>query len=161
MRIVIADPDSCVACRNCEYACSFEQSGDFVRESSNIRVSFYPLERACVPFACLHCGDAWCMDVCPAGAITRDHETGAVTIDAARCAGCKMCMLACPYGQVRFDATAGVSRKCDLCGGEPRCVGSCISGALQFEEVEEAVETRRERLDLRLRRILDLDKGGR
>ena len=31
MRIVAVDPDSCVACRDCEYACAFRQSGDFAR----------------------------------------------------------------------------------------------------------------------------------
>ena len=44
----------------------------------------------------MHCDEAWCLEVCPAAAIRRDPETGAVVIDAARCAGCKMCLLACP-----------------------------------------------------------------
>ena len=159
MRIVTVDPDACVACRNCEYACAFEQSGDFARRSSHIRVNFYARERACVPLTCLHCEQAGCLEVCPAAAISRDPDTGAIAIDESRCAGCKMCLLACPYGNVHFDAAEGVSRKCDLCGGDPRCVRVCISGALQFVEAEEAFDSRREALDASLRRLLHLDKG--
>jgi carbon-monoxide dehydrogenase iron sulfur subunit len=159
MRIVVVDPDSCVACRNCEYACAFRQSGDFERRASNILVNFYPEERACVPLTCMHCEEAGCLDVCPAAAISRDPQTGAVEIDAERCAGCKMCLLACPYGNVHYDKIEGVSRKCDLCGGDPMCVRSCVSGALQFVELDDATDARRETLDARLRRILHLDKG--
>ena len=161
VRIVTVDPDSCVACRNCEYACAFRQSGDFHRSRSNIRVEYYPAERACVPFTCLHCSDAWCLEVCPAGAIGRDPDTGAVLIDASRCAGCKLCLLACPFGNIHFDPDEGVSRKCDLCGGEPRCVGTCTSGALDYLEAEEVSAMRRATLDARLRVALDLDRGSR
>jgi len=158
VRIVAIDPDSCVACRDCEYACAFRQSGDFARTASHIRVNFYPRERACVPLTCMHCTEAGCLEVCPAAAISRDPDTGAVTIDEARCAGCKMCLLACPFGNVHFDKADGVSRKCDLCGGDPMCVRSCISGALRFIEADEAVDVRREALDAKLRRLLHLDK---
>ena len=159
MRIVAVDPDSCVACRNCEYACAFRQSDDFDRRASHIRVNFYAEERACVPLTCMHCDDAWCLEVCPAAAISRHPETGAVQIDAARCAGCKMCLLACPFGNIHFDSTEGVSSKCDLCGGDPMCVRSCTSGGLRYIEADEAFDLRREVLDTSLRRLLHLDKG--
>jgi carbon-monoxide dehydrogenase iron sulfur subunit len=76
------------------------------------------------------------------------------------CAGCKMCLLACPSGSIHFDPDAQVSRKCDLCGGDPSCVKFCISGALQFLEEEEAHTGRRESLDARLKRLLGLDRRG-
>lgn len=158
MRIVVVDPDTCVACRNCEYACAFRQNGSFDRSASHIRVNFYPKERASVPLTCMHCAEAWCMEVCPAAAISRNPETGAVEIDAARCAGCKMCMLACPYGNIHFDAVASVSRKCDLCGGDPMCVRACTAGSLQFIEEEVAFDFRRETVDAKLRRALNLDR---
>ena len=50
-----------------------------------------------------------------------------------------------------------VSHKCDLCGGDPRCVTHCISGALQFEDVEDAVTRKRYRIDMQ---IEDLTKRG-
>ena len=161
MRIVTMDPASCVACRNCEYACAFQQGRTFERRDSHIRVNFYPEERLCIPGTCLHCEEPWCREVCPAAAIRRDPVTGAVVIDAERCAGCKMCLLACPYGAIRFDPQARVARKCDLCGGDPQCVKFCISGALEFVEAEEAFAFRRESFDARLKELLSQARGGR
>ena len=160
MRLVAVDPEMCVACRDCEYACAFRQCGDFDRAASHIRVSFYPLERVCIPLTCMHCTEAWCLEVCPAAAIGRDPATGAIEIEADRCAGCKMCLLACPFGNVHFDEAQGVSRKCDLCGGDPMCVRCCTSGALRYVAADEVVDARREALDATLRRVLHLDKGG-
>ena len=161
MRIVVADSDACVACRGCEYACAFEHGGDFERSASYIRVNFYPAENACITLTCLHCEEAWCLDICPAGAISRDPDTGAVAIDQSRCAGCKMCLLACPLGNIHFDREAGVSGKCDLCGGDPACVRFCTSGALRYIEAEGAAETRRDTLDARLIRSMRADGKDR
>jgi anaerobic carbon-monoxide dehydrogenase iron sulfur subunit len=158
-RFVAVDPDSCVACHQCEYVCAYRQTGDFQRSASYIRVNFYPEERACVPLTCMHCDEAWCLEICPAGAISRDGETGAVMVDRTRCAGCKMCLLACPYGNVHFDSVQGVSGKCDLCEGDPACVRICGSGALRFMDTAEVTESRRETVDAVLRRVLRLDKA--
>jgi Fe-S-cluster-containing hydrogenase component 2 len=159
MRIVTMDPEICVACRNCEYACAFKQAETFQRRDSNIRVNFYPEERVCLPWTCVHCEQAWCQEVCPAAAIGRNPATGAVEIDPERCAGCKLCLLACPYGAIRFDERAKVARKCDLCGGDPQCVKFCISGALQYVEAEEAFAFRRASFDSRLKDVLGLARG--
>jgi len=148
MRIVTIDPKKCVGCRNCEYACSNNSAGFCDNKESNMKVNVYAQERAVVPMTCLHCEDAWCMQVCPAGAISRDEKTNAVIIDPTRCAGCKMCVLACPYGNIHFDKVKQVSRKCDLCGGEePNCVKHCIGGALSFEEIEDTVDEKRKTVD--------------
>lgn len=158
MRTVTLNPAKCVGCRNCEYACAFQRTSDFARKDSMIRVNYYPDGPACIPMTCLHCKEAFCLEVCPAGAISRDGETGAVKIDETRCAGCKMCMLACPFGNIHFSGTAMVSRKCDLCQGEPNCVKFCISGSLQFVEEDEAYENKRAGLDARLRNLLQQGK---
>ena len=88
----------------------------------------------------MHCADGWCEAVCPAAAISRNPTTGAVEIDPNRCAGCKMCLLACPYGHVHFDPVARSSTQCDLCGGDPKCVQHCTAGSLTFVEAEEAAD---------------------
>lgn len=154
MRIVTMDPKKCVGCKNCEYACAFNHAGDFHHKNSNMRVNFYPEQRILVPLTCLHCENAWCMEVCPAAAISRDEETGAVVVNEDRCAGCKMCMLSCPYGNIHFDSDKLVSKKCHLCGGEPNCVKHCISGALQFEEVEDRAAANRRNYDACVEKML-------
>lgn len=155
MKIITMDLSKCVGCRNCELACAFENSKlTCERDMSNIRVNHYVDEHALIPMTCLHCEDPWCMKVCPAKAISKDDETGAVTVDQDRCAGCKMCILACPYGNMHFDHEKLVSTKCNLCDGNPRCVGHCVAAALNYEEVDEFVENSREKLDLRLAQAL-------
>ncbi|HTX92068.1 MAG TPA: 4Fe-4S dicluster domain-containing protein [Anaerolineales bacterium] len=144
MYFITRDVTKCVVCRNCEYACALRQAGDFNRENSNIRVDFYDDVKICLPMTCLQCDDAWCLEVCPAAAIQRNDATGAVEIHSERCVGCKMCSLACPFGNIHFDNEHQVSRKCDMCQGEPACVKFCISGALQYTTGEISYQNNRE-----------------
>ena len=144
MRFITMDVTKCVVCRNCEYACSFRQTGDFKREDSNIRVEYHDDVKICLPQTCMHCDDAWCLEICPAAAINRNESTGAIEIDSKRCAGCKMCILACPFGNIHFDKINMVSRKCNLCQGEPNCVAHCISGALQYVTAQNSCQNNRE-----------------
>ena len=92
--------------------------------------------------ACNHCGDPACLAHCPAGAYRKDPATGAVTIDAERCIGCKYCTWACPYDAPRFNPELGVMEKCTLCdhrlaeGRPPACVANCPTGALGLADVD-------------------------
>jgi Fe-S-cluster-containing dehydrogenase component/DMSO reductase anchor subunit len=92
--------------------------------------------------ACNHCGDPACLTHCPAGAYRKDPATGAVTIDAERCIGCKYCTWACPYDAPRYNPERGVMEKCTLCdhrlaeGRPPACVANCPTGALGFADVD-------------------------
>lgn len=151
MKVITMDPTKCVGCRNCELACAFVNSQETCeRKESKIRVNHYIEEHAVIPMTCLHCEDAWCLNVCPANAISRDEKTHAVVINPQACAGCKMCMLACPYGNIHFDSVNLVSTKCNLCEGNPRCVGHCIAAALHYEDVEKFTERVRRKIDGRL-----------
>lgn len=148
MKVITMDPKKCVGCRNCEMACAFASSAKSCeREYSNIKVYHHIEDKLVMPVTCFHCEQAWCMQVCPANAISRDPKTNAVCIDQSRCAGCKMCILACPYGNIHFDTVNLVSHKCNLCEGEPSCVTHCIAGALQYEEIEDYVDRKRNRVD--------------
>lgn len=151
MKIITFDSKKCVGCLNCELACAYENSlTTCEREESMIRVNHYIDEHAIIPMTCLHCEEAWCMNICPAGAISRVDSTGAVVINQDKCVGCKMCILACPYGSIHFDDRKLVSAKCNLCGGEPRCVEHCIAAALNYEEPEEYAERMRKRADRKM-----------
>jgi len=52
------------------------------------------------------------------------------------CIGCRMCMLACPFGVISFESEEGVIAKCDTCDGDPECVRFCTPHALEFRESE-------------------------
>ncbi len=98
-----------------------------------------------VSLACMHCGSPDCMSVCPAKAISREGQFGAVLVDRTKCIGCRYCSWACEFGAPQFDID-GLMTKCDMCidllkaGELPACVQNCCGGALTFGPVEE-VET--------------------
>jgi Fe-S-cluster-containing hydrogenase component 2 len=75
--------------------------------------------------------------------VYRDHAVPVVRINEAECIGCWECIKACPFGAADWDDDKEVAIMCDLCGGEPACVASCIYGALSFEP--EATVVRRKR----------------
>ena len=94
-----------------------------------------------ISMACMHCADPACMSVCPAKAIYRDAEFGAMLVDHSKCIGCRYCSWACEFGAPQFDRD-GLMHKCDLCvdrlriGKQPACVESCCGGALSIEPAE-------------------------
>jgi Fe-S-cluster-containing dehydrogenase component len=88
-----------------------------------------------VPTVCLQCERPYCALICRVGALNKNPETGVVERDKNRCIGCKLCLIACPFGNLTF--VNGVSAKCDLCNGNPTCVKVCNWGALSFEEADE------------------------
>lgn len=157
MKIVVSDPQRCVACGHCENACAYSRSGSFERPQAVIRVNYYAESQTCIPMTCVHCQTAWCMEVCPAAAISRHGDTDAVVIDPARCIGCKMCMLACPFGTIHFDTVNKVCIKCDLCGGDPQCVKNCVSGALTFQDEEDMYRNNRDRHDRQMAALLGVE----
>lgn len=59
------------------------------------------------------------------------------------CVGCLSCVYACPFGVMEAELSKHLSPNCDLCqdrvgqGKEPRCVASCVSGALRFVPLSE------------------------
>nr|HID58386.1 4Fe-4S dicluster domain-containing protein [Desulfobacterales bacterium] len=138
-KILVVEPDKCVACRNCELACSFKHGGEFNPMRSRIRSFNYPVTPFPISITCLQCEDAVCEGICPTWAIFRDLATGAIVIDKERCEGCEMCMQVCPFGNIRLDPLEDVAIKCDLCGGDPECVKFCITGALQYVEAKDSV----------------------
>ena len=95
-----------------------------------------------MPLHCRHCDTPLCLEVCPQDAIRRDAN-GTIVRLSQLCIGCKSCIMSCPFGVMFIHSTWHVSPKCDLChdrldeGKLPRCVATCTSGALVFEELTE------------------------
>jgi carbon-monoxide dehydrogenase iron sulfur subunit len=140
-KILMIHPDKCTGCRNCELACSFKQEEDFRPGASNVHVFTWEREGFSVPMVCQQCDDPACLRVCPTGAMYRNADMpNVVQFDPAACIGCKMCVIACPFGCVNYDSTVRSITKCDTCAGAPECVAFCPNGALEY--VEDGEQTR-------------------
>lgn len=157
----------CAQCFACEVACkSAHDSRPRVQEEPGScgprfrQVVELKSEEAAAPIqyvsmACMHCGDAACMAVCPAHAIYRDPEFGAVLVDHKKCLGCRYCSWACEFGAPQFDRD-GLMTKCDMCidrlreGLEPACVETCCGGAIKLEPVESPANPVREQAAKRM-----------
>ena len=124
----------------CELACSSKKTGEFDPIKSRIRINPFPKDVAYIPLTCFQCGDAPCVEVCPTGSLTQ--EKGLVPHDDETCIGCRMCMLACPFGVISYNSSQGVITKCDTCDGDPECVRFCPTGALEFRESDMADTTK-------------------
>jgi len=150
MKVVFVELDRCIACLSCERACLFQQAELKKGDSPNIFVNVDMDRRRIFTGTCLQCETALCMEVCPVSALTRDPETEAVVVDKEKCLGCGMCVTACPFGYMHLDESLRKATKCDLCGGNPKCVQMCMARALHFGGINSLAELKRKQTDLRL-----------
>lgn len=140
-KILMVYPNKCTGCRNCELACAFQHEGAFRPGATRVHTFTWEREGFSVPLMCQQCDDAACVNVCPTGAMHHGPEgSNLVELDQSLCIGCKLCVIACPFGSVRYDSVARVIAKCDTCEGNPACVAMCPVGALEF--VDDAEQTR-------------------
>ncbi|MDI6892538.1 MAG: 4Fe-4S dicluster domain-containing protein [Actinomycetota bacterium] len=184
-KAILYDASKCTACRACYVACkqwnvlaaaevkklgtyynALDLDGttwnliDFIEKDEPDRFRWLFISKRC-----MHCAEPSCVNVCAAGAIKKDLETGFVLVDQDVCIGCKNCHYACPFwggvprfrGEISEDEkewlahgkkipgkrVAGTVYKCRGCidrvqnGLTPACVKTCPPGALQFGEKEE------------------------
>jgi len=137
--------DLCCGCRSCAAACTYGHHVQSLLGHSNMDV------QAELPLHCLHCDQPACAAACPNEAMKK-MEDGTVLRSHFRCVGCMSCAIACPFGVIQPDLSKHIVPKCDLCmdrlteavpagrqGEIPRCVATCTSGALSFEEIDEQV----------------------
>jgi anaerobic carbon-monoxide dehydrogenase iron sulfur subunit len=141
--ILVINPDKCTGCHNCELACSMEHEGDFRTKASRIHVYTWEREGFSVPMMCQQCQDAPCTTVCMPKAMQRNPMTGQVTLDAAKCIGCKMCVQACPFGNASWDFLTASILKCDNCDGDPACARICPTRALEWVDSTVSAQARK------------------
>ncbi|HSG29820.1 MAG TPA: 4Fe-4S dicluster domain-containing protein [Candidatus Krumholzibacterium sp.] len=126
----------CTGCRACAASCANGHLEQGLLKHGPVE------ETALMPLHCRHCDTPLCLEVCPQDAIKKD-EDGTIIRKSQLCIGCKSCIMSCPFGVMFPHSTWHVSPKCDLCydrlgeGKQPRCVTTCTSGALVFEELTE------------------------
>ena len=147
MKAIFVNSERCTGCRSCEVACALKRSSLSRRLPEALYEEVPPQPRVRVEPAaeaqgfavqCRHCQDAPCLDACPASALYRD-DGGLVLVHEARCIGCWMCVMVCPFGAPQpFRATRKIL-KCDLCKGmdAPACVESCPTRALLLIDPQE------------------------
>jgi Fe-S-cluster-containing hydrogenase component 2 len=123
--------ERCIACGKCELACAFAHGSEGRPSKTRINV----VRRAPgggTPIVCFQCDGAAGGQVCPTAALVRSAATGAIEMVRSRCITCRMCVAACPFGNMLWDETYHCVQKCDLCGGDPRCVPFCPTGAIAW-----------------------------
>jgi Fe-S-cluster-containing hydrogenase component 2 len=130
--------ERCIACGKCELACAFGHGSEGNPARTRINIHRRGPELG-IPIVCFQCDTAACAEVCPTEALIRNGETGAVDMVRSRCILCRSCVAACPFGNMLWDSTYHRVQKCDLCGGDPKCVPFCPTGALAWVPADLAV----------------------
>ena len=147
---LVVDTMACVGCHACEVACKQEHNLPVgpnwitVHQDAPWDIEDKPQTRYIVTH-CLHCRRPRCLEACPEDAITK-RDDGVVLIDAKACTGCMMCIEACPFGVIQFDAKKGIAHKCTLCverldtGRQPACVAACLSHCIYADDATEIAQ---------------------
>lgn len=164
MRTVFVNPERCIGCRQCAFACAVEHSRSrdaflAVLEDppprSRIHVEPGRTLGSAFPNKCRHCTPAPCQQVCPTAAMHRDGGGDLVLVAERKCIACATCAMVCPFDVITFHAAAleggarAVATKCDGCvsrlgsGEPPACVEACKTGALVFGELNDLIRAGR------------------
>nr|WP_320131441.1 4Fe-4S dicluster domain-containing protein [uncultured Holophaga sp.] len=168
---VLVDLTRCIGCGSCTVACKLWNGRPFekaapatgphpVANDSNwttlaqrrVLKEGEPAWRF-VKRQCMHCVEPACVASCFAKAM-RKTEEGPVIYRPDLCAGCRYCMVACPFEVPTYEwekVIPSVS-KCQMCstrlaaGRSPACTETCPTGALRFGQRETLLMEARERL---------------
>ena len=134
MRLSVVDPERCVGCQCCMFACARRQNEVGVERSCIGVRSAGGMERGFVIVVCRACPDPPCAKVCPTSAL-EVQEAGGVRLREELCIGCGNCRDACVVGAVFWNGAIGKPMICVHCG---YCVPFCPHGVLALTGRKEA-----------------------
>ncbi len=129
---ILVEPARCNGCLDCVEACRNRMAGQHTGTPPLARITIHSLDGLNIPLLCHNCAEAPCAVACMTGCRIRT-ASGWVETDYARCVGCWMCVMACPFGAIVPAYEEGLARKCDGCveDATPACVAACKPGALR------------------------------
>jgi formate dehydrogenase iron-sulfur subunit len=153
---LLFDATECIGCGACADACKQENHLPLPVEPHTTAYTWTtvtPRAGVHVRSLCMHCLEPTCVSVCPVGALQKT-AAGPVVYDAARCIGCRYCIMACPFGvpKYQWDRAVPVVGKCTMCAdkvasGEPTaCAAICPTGATKFGDREALLAEARSRI---------------
>ena len=149
MKQLLVRTEKCVGCKTCELECSVihSKSKDLFTTVTNgekpirlISVENNSVRSMNLTIQCRQCREPKCVLACMTGAMYLDETTGLVLNDEAKCVGCWMCVMLCPFGVIIPDEQEKLAKKCDQClseGHDPACVKGCPTKALKFVPITE------------------------
>jgi len=144
-KFVTADPEKCIGCVVCEYACSMVNENTFNPTKSRIRaMRIGPLTNLAI--TCRHCEDPACVTACPRDALTQEENSGIIRVDEAACNGCGWCIAACQFGAMNMHPEKKVVFTCNSCKDQPdgpQCVKWCPEEALTFVTAQQLAQKSR------------------
>lgn len=153
-RVLMMYPEKCTGCGSCELACSLAHEGEFRPSVSRISVFRFEERGSNVPMTCFQCEEPSCHKVCKTGALWKDDGADIVQFDEAKCIGCRMCVMACPFGNVTYNRTRKKASKCDMCSGTPQCVEFCPNGALDYVPADSEISNKKRIFADKMRKAL-------
>lgn len=164
---MLYDSTKCMACQNCEYACSdqygFPYPEDFpevglVRKTSvtqRVAINSYETSEGeqYIRNSCNHCNSPACASACLTKAMYKTPE-GPVIWREDKCMGCRSCMISCPFNVPKFeyDSPNPKIQKCRMCyelvkeGKIPACVDACSYEAIIFGKRRDLLEIAKQRI---------------
>ncbi len=131
-RTIAFYPEKCNGCSDCMVTCARINSNTPDWTQSRISIVKDPDNEKYGVALCRQCADPRCVTDCPAGALTKDENTGVVHWEESKCVDCQLCTLACSYAGVTYNPAKKHVMKCEMCGQDPGCVKSCQTGALSY-----------------------------
>jgi tetrathionate reductase subunit B len=144
---MVIDTNRCIGCHGCTIACKSENNvpDGFFRSWVKIggKGKYPDVSTHFLPRLCNNCEDAPCLNLCPTGATYRTPEDGVVHVNRDVCVGCRICVVACPYGARFPNPMTHTADKCDFCyhritkGLQPACVDACTGRARIFGDLND------------------------